>query len=249
MHATPFDQSDYQVRFEWGRAGLARLAPSDVVIVVDVLRYSTTITRALEEGAEVVALLPAQQPVSPNGAAVARLAQDGGSAEVLLGCLRNASAVARACLGLQQAWGRRTSVAVIAAGEVVPGEVVPGAPGAGAEPVAGAGGVPVAGAGEVRFAVEDLLGAGAVIAALSDLGTDHTSPEAAAACEAFLGLRRATGHLLSASGSGRELLARQHGAQVAAAAEVDVTSVVPRWTGAGWVGHGENFPAGTVSRS
>ena len=39
----PFDQSRYQVRLEWGVDGLARLAPSDVVIVVDVLPTAETV--------------------------------------------------------------------------------------------------------------------------------------------------------------------------------------------------------------
>ena len=48
MPATPdaFDQSTYQVRLEWGIEGLARLAPADVIVVVDVLRFSTTVIRA-----------------------------------------------------------------------------------------------------------------------------------------------------------------------------------------------------------
>lgn len=58
-----------------------------------------------------------------------------------------------------------------------------------------------------RFAVEDLLGAGAVIDALADVGIDYISPEAAAAVGAFAGLRNATGHVLSACVSGQELLA------------------------------------------
>lgn len=56
-----------------------------------------------------------------------------------------------------------------------------------------------------RFAVEDLLAAGAVIDALADVGIDFTSPEAAAAAGAFAGLRNATAHVLSASVTGQEL--------------------------------------------
>lgn len=54
-----------------------------------------------------------------------------------------------------------------------------------------------------RFAVEDLLIAGAVIDALSDVGIDFTSPEAAAAIGAYTGLRNATAHVLSASVAGQ----------------------------------------------
>ena len=52
--------------------------------------------------------------------------------------------------------------------------------------------------GSLRFAVEDLLAAGAIIEAISAVGIDHQSPEAAAAASAYRGLRGATRHLLSA---------------------------------------------------
>ncbi|QJU52189.1 hypothetical protein SCB71_03090 [Herbiconiux sp. KACC 21604] len=53
-----------------------------------------------------------------------------------------------------------------------------------------------------RFAVEDLLAAGSVVDALAELGIDYSSPEAAAACAAFVSLRRAVAHLVSASEAG-----------------------------------------------
>ncbi|HKP07309.1 MAG TPA: ABATE domain-containing protein, partial [Microbacterium sp.] len=70
-------------------------------------------------------------------------------------------------------------------------------------------------------------GAGAIVDALGDLGVDHTSPEAAAACEAFRGLRGAVRHLLTAAGSGQELLDRDARDEVLNAAAVDAASVVP----------------------
>ncbi|MEJ1088184.1 2-phosphosulfolactate phosphatase [Microbacterium sp. Mu-80] len=174
----PFSQSSYQVRFEWGIEGLARLAPADVVVVVDVLRFSSTMADAVA-GAPVA--LERARAWSSNGAAVAAAAQgDQGDPVVVLGGIRNAAATARAVMTLQERRGARTSVNVIAAGELT-------------------------GAGALRFAVEDQLGAGAVIAALSDLGIDHSSPEAAAAGESFRSLRRGLRHLLIGSASGREL--------------------------------------------
>ena len=59
--------------------------------------------------------------------------------------------------------------------------------------------------GSLRFAVEDLLAAGAIIESLAAAGIDHQSPEAAAAASAYRGLRSATKHLISASESSREL--------------------------------------------
>lgn len=184
------DQAGYQVRFEWGAAGLARLVPADVVVVVDVL----------DPGAEEAAV----------AAAAAR-----GGAVVLRGSLANADAVAQACLALQHERSARTSVALIAVGARDPHDDDGDAP--------------------LRFAVEDLLGAGAVIAALSARGTDHTSPEAAAACEAAVGLRRAVGNLVSASGTGRELAASGRAAEVSAASLLDSSDAVPRWRDGAWV--------------
>lgn len=205
----PFAQSSYQVRFDWGMAGLARLEPADVVVVVDVLRFSSTVVDAVVSGRPVS--LADAVGWSRNGAAVVSAAASSGA--VLIGALRNAAAVARTVLEIQNRRQARTSIAVIAAGELTD-------------------------AGELRFAVEDLLGAGVIIAALSDLGADHTSPEAAAACESARGLRRALRHLLTASASGRELAdgvastAKIEAAglvptSAAAAAEIDAVDVVP----------------------
>jgi 2-phosphosulfolactate phosphatase len=132
-----------------------------------------------------------------------------------LGCLRNARAVAEAVLAEQQRRGERTSIAVIAAGEL-----------AGRDP-----------ASPLRFAVEDQLGAGAIIDALGALGIDHTSPEAAAACESFRGLRGAVRHLLTASGSGQELVALGRRDEVLAAAAVDAETAVAVLRDGAFVAH------------
>lgn len=208
---TYFDQSTYQVRLDWGVAGLGRLAPADIVVVVDVLRFSSRVTRLLEANAGArVPLDGSAHALSVNGAAVAHAATsvtapDGGAPVILLGCLRNARAVANACLEIQNQRGRRTSVTIIPAGEIAR----------------------VSGSITLRFAVEDQLGAGAIVAALSELGTDHTSPDAAAACESALGLRSAMKHLVTASGSGVELVGRGEKDDVVAAASLDVTDIVP----------------------
>lgn len=193
-----FDQSFSQVRLDWGVAGLHRLAPSDVVVVVDVLLFSTAAVDAVAAGHT----SSLTRSASVNGAPVAAAAA-GPDALVLAGCLRNASAVARAIAAEQDARHRRLSVAVVPAGERMRD------------------------AGGVRFAIEDELGAGAIVAALGDLGTDHTSPEAAVAAEAFRGLRRGVQHLVTASGSGQELIALGRHDRVAYAATVDAADVVP----------------------
>lgn len=99
---------------------------------------------------------------------------DGLALPVLQGGIRNRRALAAWVLDRQAARGGRFVVAVVAAGELWPD-------------------------GGPRFAVEDLLAAGAVIDALTDVGLDHCSPEAAAAAASFSALSNATKHLISAS--------------------------------------------------
>ncbi|WP_322410151.1 2-phosphosulfolactate phosphatase [Microbacterium invictum] len=214
---SPFDQSRYQVRLDWGLDALARLAPADVVVVVDVLRFSSTVVDVVDRGEDLI-LDDAAFAVSLNGARVTAAAAAAAGPEpagphpvqddpagpiVLLAGLRNASAVAQAIADEQARRGRRTSVSVIPAGEL------------------GHGGDPL------RFAVEDLLGAGAVIDALATRGIDHSSPEAATAGESFRGLRGAVRHLLTASGSGQELIEKGLRDAVVRAAEIDASAAVP----------------------
>lgn len=105
-----------------------------------------------------------------------------GSGAVVAAGLTDAAAVATWALAEQVRLGRRAMISIVAAGGATPG-------------------------GGPRFAVEDLLAAGAVVDALAALGIDYSSPEAAAACAAFTGLRGAVAHLLTASVSGQELVA------------------------------------------
>ena len=101
---------------------------------------------------------------------------------VRVATMADAEQFARWCLARQEELGGRFRIAVVAAGATQVD-------------------------GSLRFAVEDLLGAGAVIDALAELGIDHQSPEAAAAAAAYTGLRRATTHLINASVSAREIAA------------------------------------------
>ncbi|MFS0852862.1 2-phosphosulfolactate phosphatase [Microbacterium sp. 179-I 3D4 NHS] len=191
---TAFDQSTYQVRLDWGLPGLERLASSDVVVVVDVLHFSTRLADAVETGTE--AGLSAEEVHEASAVAAAAASR---GATVLVGGIRNAAAVARAVQQIQERRQARTSVAVIAVGQT--------------DAAAG-----------VRFAVEDQLGAGAVVAALTERGIDHTAPEAAVAAEGFHALRRALGHLVSASGSGRDSADAEAAAR---AAQLDAVDAVP----------------------
>lgn len=174
--ASPHDQSQYQVRFDWGVDGALTVgSDADVIVFVDVLASPA-----------------GDLPASPLS---------GVRATVIDGGFGNRTAVAEWVLARQAEKGDRFAVAVIASGAQHSG-------------------------GGLRFTVEDLLAAGAIVDALAVVGIDYCSPEAAAACAAFTGLRGAVGHLVSASASGRQLLADDPSADLGGAALLDVSDDV-----------------------
>jgi len=166
----PRNQTQYQVRFDWGLDGAAAIAPGAHVVI----------------WADALATAGAPDP--------AALATD---AAVVVGTVGNRVAVAQWVLDLQARLGDRAVVAVVAAG-----------------------------ADDGRFAVEDLLAAGAVIDAIADVGIDFTSPEAAAAVGAYAGLRNAASHVLTASVTGKELAASGQQAVIDAARSTNADSSV-----------------------
>lgn len=236
------DQAPFDVRLDWGPHGLRALAPSaGTVVIVDVLSFTTAVTVAVEAGAEVLpyrwrdgdeaafarshgALLagpprsltsPSLSPTSltalgagqrivlpsANGSALSFAARtEFGAENVLAASLRNASAVA-ASVELSSG-----PVAVIAAGERWRGAT-----------------------GPMRVAVEDLIGAGAVIAALPP--ALRRSAEARAAAAAFVDAAPALLDRLASTASGRELIEGGFGPDVLTASAHDVTDVVPRLVG------------------
>jgi 2-phosphosulfolactate phosphatase len=238
-------QPGYAYRFEWGPYGLRALAPvADVLVVVDVLSFTTCVEVAVSRGAVVLpyrfdddgqaayaaahgamlagrrgevgalSLSPASLQSlsagsrvvlpSPNGSALAFAAAEAGAKVVLAGCLRNASAVADAARSLAGPGG---VVAVLAAGERWRGDT-----------------------GPMRPAVEDLLGAGAILAALdpaASLSVPCCSPEAGAARASFVAARPRLAEVLAGCQSGRELIERGYPQDVVLAAQLDISRTVP----------------------
>ncbi|GHE65849.1 hypothetical protein GCM10018785_38320 [Streptomyces longispororuber] len=234
-------QAGHGIRFEWGPAGAKQLAPAvSCLVIVDVLSFTTSVSVAVESGARVFpcpwrdesatafarevdahlavgrravtadspwSLSPAalrRAPFtprlvlpSPNGSAIAASA---GAATVAAGSLRNGTAVGRWLAGQGHGTAERP-VGVIAAGERWPD-------------------------GSLRPAVEDLLGAGAVIAALRAQGRTGLSPEAATAASAFAAAVD-VGAAVAGSSSGRELAAGGFAEDVAVATELDASTQVP----------------------
>jgi 2-phosphosulfolactate phosphatase len=126
---------------------------------------------------------------SPNGAT---LSLEAGPGPVFAGCLRNASAVARAA----GAAGKR--VLVLPAGERWPD-------------------------GSLRPCLEDWLGAGAILDALSG----PCSPEAETARAAFRALRADLPRVLHDCTSGQELVEAGYAQDVDLAAALNVSDTVP----------------------
>ena len=234
------DQSPFLARFDWGADGLAALAPGvAVVVVVDVLSFATAVSVAVGRGAAVMPCATRDQAAerlarswgasfatartdvrpdqpyslspatltrlaagdrlvlpSPNGSRISALAASQ-VGTVFAGCLRNASAVGRAAREVADG----QPVAVIAAGERRRG-----------------------GAGNVRPAVEDLIGAGAILAAM---GGDAPSPEAVVAMAAFRAVAADLPRFLAGCASGRELIGSGFAQDVAMASALDADPVAP----------------------
>jgi 2-phosphosulfolactate phosphatase len=237
-----FDQSDHRWRFDWGPDGLAELAPScQVVVVVDVFRFTSCVDVAVGRGAVVYpyrwydgtefafaaerdAELAMKRPdragqwslspsglsdisagtrlvlPSPNGSALCFGALEAGADRVVAGCLRNASAVGEYLDAIDG------PVGVVAAGERWHGPN-----------------------GTLRPALEDLLGAGAILAGAS-LDAD-LSPEARAARGAFVDARPHLTTVLERCGGSRELLARGWADDLPLCTDLDVSTVVPELVG------------------
>lgn len=238
-------QAGHRIRFDWGQVGAAAVVPGcDVAVVVDVLSFTTALTVAVEAGTSVypypwdpqaaVGYAEERDAVLAVGRSVARPGQPSlspasiramgdvrrlvlpspngsalafalaeGGVTVIGACLRNASAVARWITARDGG-----PVALIAAGERWPD-------------------------GSLRPAVEDLWGAGAVIAALAD--PDGCSPESRVAAAAFADASGSLGARLADCASGRELVDKQFADDVAVAAELDAATVVPVLTGGAFV--------------
>jgi 2-phosphosulfolactate phosphatase len=242
-HSPWYAQTPYGVRFDWGPVGAERLGEQcSCVVVVDVLSFTTSVTVAAEAGTRVFpypwrdetaamyakdkharlavgrkqvsdanpwSLSPAalrRAPAadrlvlpSPNGSTIAAAAAKAGPT-VVAGSLRNARATGR-WLAANAFGTPERPVAVIAAGERWPD-------------------------GSLRPAFEDLLGAGAVIAALTDAGCSSVSPEAVVA-RVCVHTAADIPVAVTDCASGRELLAYGFAEDVAIATEIDASTTVP----------------------
>lgn len=237
-----YTQHPYRCRLDWGRRGTHMAAErGDILVIVDTLSFSTATVTALHHGGiiypyalheddpalfahrigakvavnrqEVPALgrfslSPATfeqiEPgtrvvlVSPNGATCSRYALQ--VPYLFVGSLVNAQATARAISSLLEQ--HELNVTIIACGErwQTPSED-----------------------GNLRIAIEDYLGAGAILSYLSH----EKSPEAEVCTGAFIHAQDRLGTLLWDCGSGRELRAKGFADDVRAAAQLNIYDTVP----------------------
>ncbi len=232
-------QRAYGVRFDWGLAGARALTaeaePGDLAVVVDVLSFTTTLTVAVEAGIEVYpypwAAADAPAYAGDRDAVLAtgrRVGLEDGSVSLSPASFDGVSGVDRVVLPSPN--GSAISFALASSGVRVVGASLRNAAAVGRAVGGVAGRVFVVAAGErwpdgqLRPAVEDLWGAGAVLAAL-DLAS--ASPEARVAAAAYDAVRADLARELAECASGRELVAAGFGRDVEIAGAVGVSAVVP----------------------
>lgn len=223
------NRAGFNVRCAWGRRGLAKVAPgSDVVVIVDVLSFCTTVDVAVSHGATVVpfprrdaeasalamrlggvlagtrdragySLSPASVMAIPEGTVLVLPSLNGSTLALAsrgVPVLAGCLRNAAAVARVARRFGPR--IAVVPAGELSPD-------------------------GRLRPALEDFLGAGAIIA---EIDTSR-SPLANAASLAFATAEHKLLRALRACSSGRELIRRGFDADVMLAAELNVSGTGP----------------------
>jgi 2-phosphosulfolactate phosphatase len=230
-------QHGYGVRLEWGEEGVRTLgADCGVLIVVDVLSFSTTVDIATARGAGVLPL-PADDERAERAARQAGAVLAGDRewtlrpssvldipADVLLGLASPnggtlcAIASATGCVVLTGCLRNATAVAKEAA-RIAAGRAI---------------GVIAAGErwqdvrGPLRPCVADQLGAGAVVAELRQRDAGVASPEARLAEAAYLAVAGSgLADAVAGCASGRELVDRGDGEDVHLAAMADTSTTVP----------------------
>jgi 2-phosphosulfolactate phosphatase len=226
-----FNQVEYDLRCEWGIRGVRSLAPiSDAIVIVDILSFSTAVDIAVANGASVIpyrwkddsarafarskqallaqgrrssagpyTLSPSSLQSIPSHTALVLPSPNGSSISLSTG----RTPTFTACLRNAPAVARQLAKSASTIGVVPAGEQWND--------------------GTLRPSLEDLLGAGAVLAELP--GT--CSPEAELAIAAFERFRDRLHQVISRCGSGRELLAGGFSSDLELAADYAASGAVP----------------------
>ena len=226
-----FDQAAYDLKCEWGGEGLSALQPhSNAVVIVDVLSFSTAVDIAVARGASVFPYRwkdeSAARFAAERGAILAQPRSAAGQYTLSPASLR--SIPPRSSLVLPSPNGSTLSLG--ATGVPVFTACRRNAPAVAAHALKCGPRISVIPAGErwhdnsLRPCLEDLIGAGAVLAELP--GT--RSPEVEIAVAAFARFRGRLAEALSSCGSGKELIASGFSDDVDLAAEYAVSAAAPK---------------------
>jgi 2-phosphosulfolactate phosphatase len=226
-----FDQQEFDIRCEWGAHGIAVLAPiSDVIIIIDVLSFSTSVDVAVTQGAMVFpyrwrddtalayatsvgatladpgrhpnrySLSPASLTAIPSGTRIVLPSPNGST----LTLAAKPTPVLAGCLR------NAGAVAAVARKYGRKIAVIPA-------------GERWKDDGSLRPAFEDLIGAGAIISHLNG----QRSPEALVALAAFRTVESELDHVLRQCSSGKELLEQGFATDVMLAAQLNISACAP----------------------
>lgn len=226
-------QERYGLRFQWGPLAAATLAEG-VCVVVDVLRFTTAVEAAVTRGVAVYPYRWRDATAAAFAASVqAFLADRRDPAGLSLSPSSLAGLASGTSVVLPSPNGSACAVVASQAGAQVVAGCLRNAAAVGAWADRADGPVTVVACGEkwpdgsLRPALEDLLGAGAILAAM----TGNPAPEARAARAAFRDAADDLPEVLSQCASGRELTGKGRQADIAYAAQLNVSTTVPVLTG------------------
>jgi len=225
-----FDQSEFDIRCEWGRQGVTQLAGiSDAVIIVDVMSFSTCVTIAAARGAVVFPYRWKDDSATEFAQSVgAELAGSRGASKYSLSPASLLQIPAGTRLVLPSPNGSTLTLSTgktpTFAGCLRNAKTVADAAMRCGRKIA------VVPAGErwkeddtLRPAFEDLVGAGAIICQLTGL----LSPEARLAADAFHSVGGRLAECLAECSSGKELKEKRFENDIALIGEVDVDDCAP----------------------
>ena len=231
---TPFSQQTWACRCEWGLGAVAALASADVTIIVDVFSFTTCVDVATSRGA---AILPypwndpsAAEFARAQGAELAgrrRQSQYSLAPESYLEAPKGLRCVLPSPNGAEVTLAAALLGSVVLAGSLRNARAVAEA----AQQLGSSFNVIPAGErwldGSLRPALEDWLGAGAILRWLPG----SRSPEAESAVALFERHREGLVAAIDQCGSGRELDGRGHTQDKFIAGQLDVSCCVARFDG------------------
>jgi 2-phosphosulfolactate phosphatase len=226
-----FDQQEFDIRCEWGAHGIAVLSPiSDVIIIIDVLSFSTSVDVAVAQGAMVFPYRWRDDTARAYAVSVGALLADPGrhpsryslSPASLTRIPEGTRLVLPSPNGATLTLGAQPTP-VLAGCLRNAGAVAAVARTYGRKIAVIPAGERWKDDGSLRPSFEDLIGAGAIISHLDG----WQSPEALVALAAFRAVESELDHALRQCSSGKELIEWGFATDVKLAAQLDVSACAP----------------------